>query len=103
MVKAPLVLVMPPVPKPDAVPVVDVATGRQNTPALEIPVPVESFTVPVIVLSVVVRTKFWPVTLADSTATCKFGGGMKVKSGGGGGGAPGVKEVSGIVGPTPML
>src|SRR3989338_9776865 len=101
MVKAPEVLVMPPVPKPEAVPVVEEATGRQKTPALEIPVPVESFTVPVMVLSVVARTKFWPVTLADSTATCKFGGGIKVKAGGGGGADPGVKNVSGMDGPTP--
>src|SRR3989344_6729614 len=49
-VNAPEVLVLEPEPKPFAVPVVEEATGRQNTPALDTPVPAESTTVPVIVL-----------------------------------------------------
>src|SRR3989344_542874 len=62
-VNAPLVLVCPPVPKPPAVPpVVDVDTGRQNTPALETALPPESSTVPVMVLSAVESVKANPGT-----------------------------------------
>src|SRR3989338_4777290 len=73
-VNAPEVLVCPPVPKPEAELVVPEATGRQNIPAPETPVPAESTTVPVIVLPAVVREKASPdtvalVTLAATTCT----------------------------------
>ena len=101
-VNAPEVLVIPPVPNPAEIPV-ELSLGRQNTPALLIPVLLESTTVPVMVLLVAVKVKFLPVALAPEIATVSGEGGIKVKVGGGGGGAPGSRKVSGIAGPTPTL
>jgi hypothetical protein len=98
---------MPPLPKPKSEvepPLEEVfETGRANTPAFETALPAESATVPAMVFDAEVSVKFFPVTLLVPTVTVRFGGGMKVKVGGGGGGAPGVKNASGIAGPTPTL
>ena len=100
--KLPCASVCAPVPKPPDVPV-ELSAGRAKTCAVFIPVPAESLTVPVIVFPAAARVKFWPVTFELATTTCRGAGGIKSNVGGGGGGAPGVKKLSGMEGPTPIL
>src|SRR3989338_8451953 len=105
MEKAPEVLVCPPLPKPrsELAPPEVLEIGRAKTPAFETALPAESRTEPAMVFDAAVSVKSLPVTELAPTTTERFGGGMKVKVGGGGGGAPGVKCASGIAGPTPTL